>query len=155
MDFPYKSKDLGGHVFEVSMLDPETAMDLEIDLLKTLGPSVAEMAGEGLSEAALTNGLRPALLALIQNMDKATLRSTCKTLEGVTRIASVDGKPSALANVSKLIFLGKTKLRWQWLLFALEVQFSDFFEGAGDIRTLLTDLFEEMKQKAPSESPAD
>lgn len=121
-----------GDTYEVYMLDPDTAMDLLVELAKVAGPAITGLVGmatdKGLSsvlEADTSDpGVADAVAGFFGKLDAALLRRLTSTLAKMTH---VNGKP--LSGIYAMHFRGRLGLLFQWLGFALKAQYSDFSKG--------------------------
>ena len=162
-----ETRELGGEVFQVRMLDPLTANELLIDLTKTLGPAFAPVISgivrspdsaqalsellDGLDESeeknddtestgrvtepltaivraktAVGDGLERGIEKLVDRLEKEKLREIIDLLANVSCIKKGNDWPS-LKTVFPVVFQGRIKLMYQWLFFAIRVQYMDFF----------------------------
>jgi len=141
------TKTIGGETFKVMMLGPLEANDLLVDIGKTLGPALGALLApllgakdttaafrqllDGIQDgdgglAGLSGGIERAVTGLIDRIEKDQLREIISIMEGVTTVKKGSEWP-ALGAVSTILFRGKLKLMYQWLGFAIKVQFQDFF----------------------------
>lgn len=141
--------DIDGHTYTVFKLDPLVASDLLVDLGGILGPTIASLgldavakdtkaalsaalAGTGDSDNPLLDkvgpGLERAVLAFFQRYSKAQQRELINTLMRVTHIGTGE-KSAPLERVFSAHFRGRIGPMYQWLGFALQVQYKDFFSS--------------------------
>ncbi len=140
---------IGDVEYTVYPLDPLTAIDLSVDIGKTLGPAFGALFGgaggiEEVVERKVDFGAGAALL--FQHLDKATLRAAMKTLAKVTHAGGVPLDPIFAAH-----FHGKLGVMMRWFAFALKVQFADFFEGWGG-GAGLAGILASLQSRSPSTS---
>lgn len=135
-----REKVIGDHTFEVRMLDPDTALELFVDLFAMFGPSLAalfeaadedEDEGEGKEDRAIAQAVQ----MLVTNLSKAKLKNAVAVL---SKVSFIDGAP--LAATYKVHFAGKLGLMVRWLAYALQVQFADFQDAFASIPGLQTVL---------------
>ncbi len=122
-----KSTIIDGVTYKVAPLDPFVANDILIDIGHVLGPSIGALAAidEGAPDPAALN---EAIGGLFQRLEKDTMRSLIGTLAEVTEVCVGGGRDAPqLNNIMTLHFRGKLGTMYQWLWFALKVQFEDFF----------------------------
>lgn len=138
-----REKKIGDAVYRVTMLDPEAAEDVVIDLFRLCGPTIAGIIGKlegkglkGLMDLQINGDvIVSALRELSSTFDKQLYREVCAKLMSVTAV-SIDGKKwPRLADVQNELYRGKLQEKWKWIGFALEVNFAGFFadisSGAG------------------------
>lgn len=139
-----KTKTIGKSTYRVYMLDPFVASDLFNDLVSIIAPALAAAKSAGGGEAileeaksddleGLLDGLsfeRPVSL-FFERFNKSKQREIINILMKVTRVVSDDGQTAVkLEDIFAAHFRGRLRDLYLWLGFALQVQFSDFFEGA-------------------------
>lgn len=124
-----ETKEIGGHQFTVFKLPPLTAQDVLIDI----GQVVAPALGKAASVLGSESGENPldmdvddpriatGLAALSQSITKKRMRDLVETMAEVT---VCDGTP--LPKTMEMTFRGDLPLMYQWLWFALQVQFGNF-----------------------------
>ncbi len=124
-----------------------TASDLLLDLSAIFGPSLS-IVGSGLlksgdskqalqqlldgvggaeSSDLLGENLEKAILSLIDRLSKEKQREVIGILAGVTSVQQEDDAWPSLESIFTVHFRGRLKAMYQWLAFALQVQFKDFF----------------------------
>ncbi len=133
-----KSRKIGNHEYVVRQLPATKAQRLFVRLTKIVGPAIAEMAGG-------KAGLKGAALFIFGQLNEADVEDITKQMAAMSE---VDNKP--LDKVFEVHFTGKHAELWQWLTFALEVQYQDFFD-------VLLNLFNKEEERAaadPSQSPS-
>jgi len=142
------TKNIGPDTYQVLMLDPWTASDLLLDLSSIFGPSLS-IVGSGLlksgdSKAAfqqlldgvggaesgdvLGENLEKAILSLLDRLSKEKQREIIGILSKVTSVQKEAAWPT-LESVFTVHFQGRIKAMYQWMAFALQVQFKDFFSS--------------------------
>lgn len=137
-----KTKTIDGHTFEVFKLDPFTAQDILIDLGQAIGPALGNVAGgiakltgnekaESLLDIDTSDPeIGRAVGALFSSLDKAMLRELINKMAEVTVYVGSE-KKGKLPGIMAVLFRGNLRLMYQWLWFALEVNFGDFFGWVG------------------------
>lgn len=129
-----QSKEIGGHTFTVFKLPPLTAQDVLIDIGQVLAPALGQAAAafggdqvENVMDLDVDDPrIATGLAALAKGLTKVRMRELVKTLAEVTHY---DGKP--LPKVLNEVFRGDLPLLYQWLWFALQVQFGNFTSWLG------------------------
>jgi hypothetical protein len=134
------------------MMDPDTAIDVSVDLQKWFLPAVGELAGlageEG--DSVLQSSIAGAVRAFVAGADKTTIKRTIKTMMRFTTCEGV-GKLSN-GDAWKTHFHGRYWAMMRVVAFAVEVNFTDFFGGLAGIRTWVIGQLAE-QEKADSQSP--
>lgn len=130
-----QTKKIGKHRFEVFKLDPLDAQDVLIDIGQVLAPALGKAVG---AVGTLNGGdslldmevddprVSTAVAALAQGVTKAKMRELIDTLAAVSLC---DGKK--LPAVMAVVFRGDLPLMYQWLWFALVVNFGNFTDWLG------------------------
>lgn len=131
-----QTKTIGGHRFEVFKLPPFDAQDVLIDLSQILAPAIGKAASAFDAASSVQSPLdldvddpriASGITALVQNITKPKMRELINTMAGVTHC---DGTP--LQKTMEITFRGDLPLMYQWLWFALEVNFGNFTGWLGD-----------------------
>lgn len=130
-----QEKAIRGHTFKVFKLPPLDAQDVLIDIGQAFAPAL----GKGMSAVGSLGSadspldldvddprISTALATLAQNISKAKMRELINTMAGVSWC---DGKK--LPAVMDAVFRGDLPLMYQWLWFALTVNFGNFTEWLG------------------------
>ena len=131
-----QEKAIGGHTFKVFKLPPLDAQDVLIDIGQALAPAFGKAANAlgatGDSDAGLLDldvedpRISSAVASLAQNISKAKMRELVNTMASVSWC---DGKK--LPVVFEAVFRGDLPLMYQWLWFALTVNFGNFTDWLG------------------------
>lgn len=132
-----RTKEIDGVRYTVNLLSPTPALDLLMDLVKMLGPGLSPVFSNlGTLEQAMdrevsdlkTEFLGEAVRALCASLDKDIAKRAIQTLAAVT---VVEGS-GPLNKIYEAHFAqhGLGPL-FQWLPFALQVQYDDFFAVLG------------------------
>jgi hypothetical protein len=129
-----QTKTIGNHRFEVFKLPPLTAQDVLIDIGHVLAPALGK-AVSVMGEPNTANlfdldvddpTISAGITALARGITKEKMRELVNTMAGVSHC---DGKP--LPKVMEIIFRGDLPLMYQWLWFALAVNFGNFSKWLG------------------------
>ncbi len=152
-----KEKTINGTKFRVVQLGFEDGIDLLVTLYKTLGPSLGVfMAGlerkdsKSLGDTEVSmSGMRDALLELAQRLNASDLKLVVSTLAKTTRV-NREGEKWPLLE-PEVDLAGEYGLMFKWLAFALEVNYSGFFDGAASPMGGLAAALQTLK---PSASPS-
>ncbi len=124
-----QTKSIGKHRFEVFKLPPLVAQDVLIDIGQVLAPALGKAVtamdsvpdGNPLDLDIDDPRIGSGIAALGQSISKAKMRELVNTMADVTHC---DGKP--LLHVMEAVFRGDLPLMYQWLWFALQVNFGNF-----------------------------
>jgi len=130
-----QTKTIGDHRFEVFKLPPFEAQDVLIDIGQIIAPALGKAAKaftgdqqvDSLLDIDVENPhLATGIAELVRNITKPKMRELVHTMASVTHC---DGTP--LPKVMEITFRGDLPLMYQWLWFALEVNFGNFFPWLG------------------------
>lgn len=133
-----QSDTIGDHTFEVFKLPPLDAQDILIEILHALAPAAGKVVNvledgglQNLMEAKIESlEAGEAIVRLSQGITKERMRELVKVMATVTRC---DGKK--LNATMEVVFRGDLPLMYQWLWFALKVQFGNFLEPVRNVIT--------------------
>ena len=110
------SKMIGEHKYTIGRIPPAVAIPIQVDLFKMLGMYIGALEEQKLEEVGMQ------LFAMMPNhVEGQTLVSV---MEAVFSYVSCDGKRVDY----ETHFVGRIAELWQVFLFALEVNYGDFFE---------------------------
>ena len=129
-----QSKDIDGHLYEVTMLGGTESWKMLLKLSKMLGPGIGKISGSKGSLNALmdseigSNFLAEAIEAFVQNVDEPAAASIIEKLKDVTL---VNGKP--LRGTFELHFQGDAIGVIKWLIFALQAQYGNFSDALSSV----------------------
>lgn len=135
MQIETKSRTIGSHVYHVRQLGSSDARKLLVRLTSTLGPVLGAAIPQGVAFKdllALDIDFGKGLSELATRLKEDDLEYVCRVLGSASQVDLGGGKLVLLdLQCQELHFRGgQLKLLFQWLQFALEVQFSDFFPGS-------------------------
>lgn len=127
-----ETKEIEGLKLTVSQLPPRKGFRLATKLFKFVAPALAEMKPD--QEIDLGK-MMPALTGMLQELDEDELESIMMQVFATAYvIREIDGKPCKfeLNDGAKVdaAFDGKLAAMFQSIMFAIEVNFGDFFEDA-------------------------
>ncbi len=125
------TKTIGESSYEIFMLPATTGLDVFLDLARIVGPAIGVVFdGADLKELDTIGDLafsgdvfEKAARQIFQAEEKETVKATIKILAAHTH---VDGKK--LGDTFEAHFQGKIGEMFKWLVFALEVNYSDFLD---------------------------
>lgn len=145
-----QSKEIKGHQYVVRMLDPLVANDLLIDIGEIIGPAVgAFVASEGKDDKTNAAMIHEGIGGLFRRIDKDKMRATLDALAKVTDVSKGDKVPR-LDTIFSVHFRGRLGAMHEWFVFALGVQFADFFDS---IKPVIDRVKEKIAAAAASPSP--
>lgn len=132
-----RTREIDGRTYSVLMLDPDRAIDVATDLQRWLLPAVSELLTVDSTEddddpklaAAIASGIR----AFVAGSDKDTTRRLIETMMTVTTCKDV-GRLGGKEKVWRVHFQGRFWTMIKVTAFAVEANFSDFFEGLAGTR---------------------
>jgi len=148
------------------MLDPLTAADVLADLGFILAPVAGSIGGvltkeRGASLGSLLDGVKgegeegaglgegssidvafeKAVLGFFERFSKEKQREIIALMSKQTTVLMSDGKEPQLPTIFSMHFRGRLKSMYRWLVFAMRVQFKDFFDGWGtDMSAVLAQM---------------
>lgn len=135
-----KTKVIGENTYLVRQLSVTPAQRLFVRVSKLIGPALALAASEG------KKGLGAAASEFFARLSEDEVEMITQQMAAVSE---VNGKPMKACFELHFSKAGPKEL-WTWLLFALEVQFGDFFdELLGDMKS---DLAAGVSSMFPSNS---
>ncbi len=126
-----QTKAIAGRQFEVFKLPPLDANDVLIEIVEVVGPALGKLA-DASTKAKKTSILDleldeievgDAIEFVAKSLTKERLRSLIGTM---SKVSHCDGK--RLADVFDIVFRGDLAAMYQWLFFAIEVNFGNFFD---------------------------
>lgn len=122
-------RTIGAHKFTVFKLPPFDAQDVLIDIGQVIAPAIGKAAkvfGNTKAESVFDMDVEDPSIAsgvaeLMRGITKPKMRELINTMAGVSHC---DGVP--LRDCMEIVFRGNLPLMYQWLWFALEVNFKNF-----------------------------
>lgn len=131
-----ENKQIDDVTYTVRMLDPDTAVDMLVDLFDMIGSSISAIVSAGDDgDEEQAKALSLAIGMLVGKVDKVKIRDMVHKL---CKVSDADGKP--LGQLYKIHFMGRIGHMAKWLVFALQVQYRDFGDVIGSIPGLQTPL---------------
>lgn len=133
--FNVKAEKIGEFEFQVSMLPSEEGFPILMKLTQIFG-----MLGTGAELTKVVSALSP-----------NDLNEMISTFAKHTRVKSDNGNVVLLSETKSVIFAGRYDLMLKWLIFCVEVNFSNFFGGFGDMANDIGARLQRMfgKQNSP------
>lgn len=116
-------KQINGVTYEVKMLPATRGQKLLVRLGQMIGPAMAELTRDGLDAELEGSAFMAAVTALFAHADEHRVDSALKELAEVTL---ADGRP--LKSIYDVHFAGRMGALARWAAFALQAQYSDFFD---------------------------
>ncbi len=123
---------LNGSVYSVTQMPARRALKVQAKLMKLLGPAIGQMFLVSSSDSADEN-IPKIISLLVDQLDEKTFDTFI--LELIEFYVRKDGK-EVNAQTFDLIFAGKLNELFLLLKFILEVNFADFFQEGGIIKSL-------------------
>lgn len=123
-----QSKQIGDYTYEVTQFDAIKGRRVFVRLSNLLGPAFSEMKSE--------NDGNKAIGKLLENLKEVDLDYFCDAFAECTEVGGGDfaeGKTPKLKAIFGLHFAGKYFAMFEWLTFALEVNYQSFFDEAGPL----------------------
>lgn len=132
-----KEKTIGDCTYRVTQLPAWAAGDVFFRLGKLVAPAIAEVMGD--VDKGVTQDKGGAVIAKI--LDRATsedFRFLCNAFAPSTSVLLPDGKAPKLSAIFDLHFVGQRfPDMFSWLAFAIEVNYSGFFDKLGGLQALV------------------
>jgi hypothetical protein len=153
-----REKRIGPYVYKVTQLDAEEGIVMGMQLLRMIGPTAAGMI-EGTVGAksdgvgSIAAGAAQALRELSQLANPSEYLEYMKKLSHHTTVVIDKNTEPRLDDIFKEHFAGHYDWVRQWFAFALEVNFTSFFGGAGGLKTLQEHFWKLLQSASPSTSP--
>jgi hypothetical protein len=125
-------------------------------LTPTLGAGLKGLpeSGQSVGLADLTTGaIGDALIALSDNVSEEDMEYICDTLAACTELDNVGSWVPLAAD--KDHWAGRYLEKFQWLIFALEVNYADFLGGKDSINRVSAMLRSAQKSKSPASSTGE
>lgn len=145
-----EEKLIGEHTYFVTQLGALQGRKLLRRLVAIAGPALAELVkelppaskdGRGFDLGALNlSTVGAAVEALTERMTEEELEHVCNVLAARTEVQLDPERRVPLQSIFDVHFAGRYSAMFQWLAFALEVNFRDFFAGSGTGTHLLGSL---------------
>lgn len=149
--FDEKSKIIDGTEYRIRYLPPREVLKYSVRLSKLLLPAIGEgLNGAKSIESALEGelSLGSAMAVLADRLDEQLLQDLTTVLSRVTSYG-VDNRWPELSSTIDVQFLGKPDVMFEWLFFALEVNFSPFLSM---LKSKLSFMKKEEEEKEPTGS---
>ena len=124
-------RQLGEHVYKVTLLGAKAGRAMSVRLLKLLGPALSSFL-EGLAvgkdgEQALALGAAEAMRALVKQLTAEDCASIMDELAKATVVVLDAEREPQLDRIFDDHFAGRYDQMLQWFAFALEVNFRSYF----------------------------
>jgi len=150
-----QTRNIGAYKFEVFKLPPFDAQDVLIDIGHILAPALGKAAtaiGSMSVESALDMDvddprISTGIAALMQGVTKEKMRELINTMAKVTHC---NGQP--LVRTMDEVFRGDLPLMYQWLWFAMEVNFKNFTDWLGTAITGVTGMVKAAQSQSTSKN---
>jgi len=157
-----KTKRIGDFDYRVRQLSDPQGTKLLVRLTKIVVPTVAAgLKGlpdetEGMTLADLsTAAIGDALLMLSDKITEDDMAFLCDTLAADTEFSAAGGEAWVPLTGDKHHWSGRYLQKFQWIAFALEVNYADFLGGSGSIERLAGLLRAAKASKSPASSTGE
>lgn len=142
---------IGGSEYKVTQLPYKPGHKLLLRLYRTLGPALADALEKvpdlpkeqkvlDVSVAQLAPAVSGAVRGLSESLSEEDFDYTVGVLSEYTEICKGDDRWVPLKQEMEFHFAGNYGELFQWLWFALKVNYGGFFKGRGSAATLLEQL---------------
>ena len=132
-----KTREIDGMKYSVYMLPPKTARKMLTRIFQVAGPSIGSIIGQQDDDVSKVAG--PVLAEFAGRLDDADLDWMMNDLAKITTAEVSPGKEPFIGTIFDIHFRGRIAHMFKWFVFALEVQFADFWEGSdGGLNGLLS-----------------
>jgi len=135
MTRPVREKTIGEHRYQVTLLGAKAGRSMLVRLTKLLGPATASfiegmLHAKGDLTASLAMGAGDAIREVTQRLSDADLTAISDELSKLTIVVLDEQRSISLDKIYDDHFAGRYGDLAAWLAFALEANFSSFFDGA-------------------------
>jgi hypothetical protein len=117
-----EEREIGGLKYRVTQLGAKAGRAALLRIMKTVGPAAAMLQGDDLAGA---------LGKFFENLSEVDLDYFCALFGEKSFVFQADGKMPRVDQVFDEHFAGRYLDMIEWLIFAGEVNFADFFRGVG------------------------
>jgi hypothetical protein len=155
-----KTKQIGSFNYRVKQLPDPMGTRLLMRLIRVLTPSLGAglkglpEGGEGISVAELTTkALGDAIIALGDSLSEDDFLFICDTLS--TDAEFSDGNTWFPMTSDKSHWSGRYLQKFQWLVFALEVNYADFLGGTESLARVVAMVQNAQKSKSQATSTGE
>lgn len=127
MNLPTKSKIINGRNYEVTQLTMKKWLELKVVVIKMCGPSLGELLHSWTGTEDLnidTRSVGYAIFSLSEKINSPDYEKILSILYNVSKVDNIE-----LHGIAETWFPTHMKDFPEYLVFALEVQFADFFDG--------------------------
>lgn len=140
-----KTKQIGGHGYEVTQLGAIEGRRVFARLAQVMGGMVGALAAGGKPNPV------DAFRSFAESMTPEVMDFFCDTFSKVTQVHRPDGKVLFLKDVFDDHFADNYGELVEWLAFCLEVNFASFLGGTGGLGALLRKGMDTSGSKSPKE----
>jgi len=155
-----KSKQIGSFTYKVRQLADPAGSKL-LNRLTRILTAVLGAGLKGLPENAggigladlTTQAIGDAIIALSANVADDDMQFICATLGSETQFCAAEGGTWFPLTSDNAHWSGRYLQKYQWLVFALEVNYADFLGGNETISRVSAMLQSAQKSRSPNSSP--
>lgn len=127
--FAQKERVIGGFTYRVTQLDAIEGLQVGVRVMNMLGAATAGIGDADVSFLKVAGEFATKLTA-------KELEYYCKLFSKLTEVEGgnlAEGAAPQLSDIFAVHFAGRYLDLVKWLAFCFEVNFQDFFDGAGDL----------------------
>lgn len=136
-----QTKEIDGEAYTASLMDAETALAIFERVMRLVGPAAFEalahakdlpkdLSGDGLEKLSV---FAPVVRVLFGGASNGEVAGLVKDLCGCCSVAVAGGKDVHLSKTFAIHFQGRTMTAFKVALFAIQVNYADFFGGLGGL----------------------
>lgn len=136
-----KEKKIGEHTYRVRYLPPSKVLKIFSSLFKMLAPAFGKLVDGSLKDGANVSdvlnreikniSIGAAVEALVERWDDANVEALIRDLAIYSEVSTDGQRWPSVKDVYEVHFTGRPKELFEWVYFALEMQFKDFFPASG------------------------
>lgn len=116
-----ETREIGEHTFEVTPLGFTAGRKLFVRLSRAFGPAIGHLS------TGRPQDLAAALSSALEGLSDEDLNHVSEIFGETTRVVQGAKMPYLSKDLRETLFAGRILLFFQWIAFALEVNYADFF----------------------------
>lgn len=134
-----QTKEIDGEAYTASLMDAETALAIFERVMRLVGPAAFEALAHAkdmpkdLADVEKLSVFAPVVRVLFGGAGNGEVASLVKDLCGCCSVAAAGGKDVHLSKTFAIHFQGRTLTAFRVALFAIQVNYADFFGGLGGL----------------------
>jgi len=154
-----KDKIIGGHRYEVTLLGAKQGRAMLVRLVRLMGPATAgfiegTLHAKGDLTVSLASGASDAIRELSQRITEAEFATVSDELARFTVVHLDHEHAPKLDAIFEDHFAGRYDVMLQWFGFALEANFSSFFDGTASGKSTLAERLKALTSLLAPSRPA-